>query len=132
MQIQIYPQTYMEPKYGAFNLKNEVSAHGLVLMVQLSWRVAPPLSSVIISIKLQYFVKFCLLKKELQYFFHQFLCVLFLHVFFLSNMCDLERTVTNSTTLCIVANATTLKAVKSLTTFKHGCFHFWFLVASQN
>ena len=36
IQIQIYPQTYVEPKYGAFYLKNEVSAHGLVLMVQLS------------------------------------------------------------------------------------------------
>ena len=36
IQIQIYPQTYIEPKYGAFYLKNEVSAHGLVLVVQLS------------------------------------------------------------------------------------------------
>ena len=42
IQIQIYPQTYIEPKYGAFYLKNKVSAHGLVLMVQLSRRVAPP------------------------------------------------------------------------------------------
>ena len=42
IQIQIYPQNYVEPKYGAFNLKNEVSAHGLGLVVQLSWRVAPP------------------------------------------------------------------------------------------
>ena len=36
IQIQIYPQTYIEPKYGAFYLKNEVSAHGLVLVVKLS------------------------------------------------------------------------------------------------
>ena len=36
IQIQIYPQTYIESKYGAFYLKNEVSAHGLVLLVQLS------------------------------------------------------------------------------------------------
>ena len=35
-QIQIYPQTYIVLKYGAFYLKNEVSAHGLVLLVQLS------------------------------------------------------------------------------------------------
>ena len=36
IQIQIYPQTSIEPKYGAFYLKDEVSAHGLVLLVQLS------------------------------------------------------------------------------------------------
>ena len=36
IQIQMYPQTSIEPKYGAFNLKNKVSAHGLVLLVQLS------------------------------------------------------------------------------------------------
>ena len=36
IQIQIYPQTYIEPKYGAFYQKNEVSAHGLVLLVQLT------------------------------------------------------------------------------------------------
>ena len=42
IQIQIYPQTYIEPKYGAFSFKKNVSAHGLVLVVQLSWRVAPP------------------------------------------------------------------------------------------
>ena len=36
IQIQIYPQTYIEPKYGEFYLKNEVSAHGLVSLVQLS------------------------------------------------------------------------------------------------
>ena len=28
IQIQIYPQTYIEPKYGAFYSKNEVSVHG--------------------------------------------------------------------------------------------------------
>ena len=27
IQIQIYTQTYIEPKYGAFYLKNKVSAH---------------------------------------------------------------------------------------------------------
>ena len=36
IQIQMYPQTSFEPKYGAFNLKNKVSAHGLGLVVQLS------------------------------------------------------------------------------------------------
>ena len=36
LQIQMYPQTSFEPKYGAFNLKNKVSAHGLGLVVQLS------------------------------------------------------------------------------------------------
>ena len=36
IQIQMYPQTSFEPKYGAFNLKNKVSAHGLGLIVQLS------------------------------------------------------------------------------------------------
>ena len=46
IQIQIYPKTYVELKYGAFYLNNEVSgtdsAHRLGLVVQLSWRVAPP------------------------------------------------------------------------------------------
>ena len=42
IQMQMYPQTAIEPKYGEFYLKNKVSAHGLVLLVQLSWRVAPP------------------------------------------------------------------------------------------
>ena len=36
IQIQTYPQTSIEPNYGAFNLKIEVSAHGLWLLVQLS------------------------------------------------------------------------------------------------
>ena len=36
IQIQIYPQTSIEPKYGAFYLTNKVSAHGLGLLVQLS------------------------------------------------------------------------------------------------
>ena len=36
IQIQMYPQTYIEPKYGLFYLKNKVSAHGLVLLVQQS------------------------------------------------------------------------------------------------
>ena len=42
IQIQIYPRTSIEPRYGAFYLTNKVSAHGLGLLVQLSWRVAPP------------------------------------------------------------------------------------------
>ena len=41
-QIQIYTKTYIELKYGACYLNNEVSAHRLGLVVQLSWRVAPP------------------------------------------------------------------------------------------
>ena len=36
IQIKIYPKTYIEPKYGAVYLKNKVSAHVLVLLVQLS------------------------------------------------------------------------------------------------
>ena len=36
IQMQIYCQTSIEPKYGAFYLKDKVSAHGLVLLVQLS------------------------------------------------------------------------------------------------
>ena len=42
IQIQIYPQTSIEPRYGVFYLTNEVSEHGLGLLVQLSQRVAPP------------------------------------------------------------------------------------------
>ena len=41
IQIQMYPKTYVELKYGAYYLKNKVSAHRLGLVVQLSWRVAP-------------------------------------------------------------------------------------------
>ena len=36
IQIQIYPQTSIEPKYGAFYLNKEVRVHGLVLLVKLS------------------------------------------------------------------------------------------------
>ena len=36
IKIQIYPQTSFEHKYSAFNLTIKVSAHGLVLLVQLS------------------------------------------------------------------------------------------------
>ena len=36
IQIQIYHETSIEPKYGAFYFKDEVSEHGLVLLVQLS------------------------------------------------------------------------------------------------
>ena len=42
IKIQMYPQTFIGPNNGAFNLNNEVSAHGLVLLFQLKWRVAPP------------------------------------------------------------------------------------------
>ena len=42
IHTQMYPQTSIEPKYGEFYLKNKVSAHGLVLLVQLNQRVAPP------------------------------------------------------------------------------------------
>ena len=35
-------QLSIEQIYVAFYFKNKVSAHGLVLLVQLSWRVAPP------------------------------------------------------------------------------------------
>ena len=43
IQIQFYPNPYVELKYGGCILKNNVSAHGLGLVVQLSRRVAPPL-----------------------------------------------------------------------------------------
>ena len=36
IQIQIYPQIPIEPKYGAFYLNNKARVHGLVLLVQLS------------------------------------------------------------------------------------------------
>ena len=36
IQIQMYPKTYVVLKYGACYLKNEVSAHRLGLVVQLS------------------------------------------------------------------------------------------------
>ena len=36
IQIKMYPQTSIEPKYGGFNLTNEGSAYGLELLVQLS------------------------------------------------------------------------------------------------
>ena len=40
IQIQIYTQTSIEPKYGAFYLKNKVSVPLQSLIVQLSCRVA--------------------------------------------------------------------------------------------
>ena len=46
IQIQIYRKTYFELKYGAYYLNNEVSAHRLRLVVQLSLRVAPPYTGV--------------------------------------------------------------------------------------
>ena len=36
IQIQIHPRTYYEPKYGEFNLKNKVSANGLLLVDSLT------------------------------------------------------------------------------------------------
>ena len=36
IQIQIYPQTSIEPKYVAFYSNTKVRVHGLVLLVQLS------------------------------------------------------------------------------------------------
>ena len=36
IQIQMYPKTYVELKYGACYLKNKVSTHKLGLVVQLS------------------------------------------------------------------------------------------------
>ena len=42
LQIQMYPKTDVELKYGASNLKNKLSAHRLGLVVQLSLIVAPP------------------------------------------------------------------------------------------
>ena len=36
IQTQIYPLNSFEPKYGAFYLKNKLSACGLVLQFQLS------------------------------------------------------------------------------------------------
>ena len=36
IQTEIYPLNSFEPKYGAFYLKNKLSAHGLVLQFQLS------------------------------------------------------------------------------------------------
>ena len=46
MQIQIYPQTSIEPKYVAFYVKNVVRVPLQSLLVQLSWRVAFPYNSV--------------------------------------------------------------------------------------
>ena len=39
---KIYPQNPIEPKYGALYLNNKVTVHGLVLLVQLSWKVGYP------------------------------------------------------------------------------------------
>ena len=36
IHLQIYPQTSIEPKYGAFYLNNIVRVHGLILLDQLS------------------------------------------------------------------------------------------------
>ena len=36
IQTKMYPQNTFKPKYGAFYLKNKFSAHGLVLLFQLS------------------------------------------------------------------------------------------------
>ena len=42
IQIYIYTQTSIGPKYGAFYLKNEVSDPLQSLLVLLSWLVTPP------------------------------------------------------------------------------------------
>ena len=42
IQIQIKPQTPIEPNYAVFYLKSQVRVHKLVLLVQLSLRVASP------------------------------------------------------------------------------------------
>ena len=42
IQLQKYPQTHSEPKYGAYYMNNKVRVHGLVLLVQLNWRAASP------------------------------------------------------------------------------------------
>ena len=42
IEIQIYPKTFTEPKYGIFYLKNKVRVRLQSLLVQLSSRVAPP------------------------------------------------------------------------------------------
>ena len=49
IQIQIYPQTPIEPKYGAFYLKNKVGVPFQSLLVQLRWRVTPPYRAGIFS-----------------------------------------------------------------------------------
>ena len=36
VKIQIYPQISIEPKYHAFYFNNEVTVHGLVLLVQMN------------------------------------------------------------------------------------------------
>ena len=36
IQINVYPTTYIEPKYCAFYSNNKVTVHGLVLLVKLS------------------------------------------------------------------------------------------------
>ena len=44
IQIQMYPQSFIDIEQSVFYLNNNVSAHGLVLLVQLSCRIAPPLA----------------------------------------------------------------------------------------
>ena len=58
MKIKIYPHTSIETKFGAFYLKNEVSANVLVLLVKLSWRVAPPYPHILGLALNQIFLKF--------------------------------------------------------------------------
>ena len=36
IQIQLYPQTSFEAKFGSFNFTNKVSAYGLGLVAQLN------------------------------------------------------------------------------------------------
>ena len=69
IKIKIYPHTSIEPKFGAFYLKNEVSAHGLYLLVQLSWRVAPPYPHILGLALTQILLKFGQYPIQNQFFF---------------------------------------------------------------
>ena len=55
IQIQMYPQTSIEPRYGAYNLKNKVSANGLGLLVQT--RRGSPVDDRPSTDKLHHFVR---------------------------------------------------------------------------
>ena len=61
IQIQINPQTSIEPKQGAFYLKNKVSVHGLVLLVQVkqepgwTWYIGHPIKFIMRKTILDHF-----------------------------------------------------------------------------
>ena len=59
IQTKIYPQSSIEPKYGTFYLNSKVRVYGLVLLVQLSQRVASPWY-------MQYKYKIIYMKNKLQ------------------------------------------------------------------